>query len=172
MDPNEPFDVVDENDNVIGQASRGEVHAKGLVHRSVFFFVFNEHGKVFVCQRSLDKEFDRGCWSVSLGGHVGSGESYDKAVKREAKEEAGISGEPVFIKAFKNRLRDKDQENVRLYYFVTDKGLKIDRRELIQGRFVGIDEIQELMGKERFIPETENLFKILKSNPTLPCNKK
>ena len=172
MDPNEPFDVVDEHDNVIGRASRAEVHAKGLMHRSVFFFVFNEHGEAFVSQRSHDKEFDKGCWSVSLGGHVGSGESYDKAVRREAKEEAGISGEPVFIKSFKNRLRGKDKENVRLYYFVTDNDLKIDRDELVQGRFMGMDEIRELMGKERFIPETGELFEILKNNPALPCNRK
>jgi isopentenyldiphosphate isomerase len=34
------FDIVDENDNVIGKASREECHGRGLIHRSVMFFVF------------------------------------------------------------------------------------------------------------------------------------
>ena len=31
--PDELFDVVDADDQVIGQATRGEVHARGLMHR-------------------------------------------------------------------------------------------------------------------------------------------
>ena len=37
----EIFDIVDECDEVIGSASREEVHRKGLKHRSVHLLVFN-----------------------------------------------------------------------------------------------------------------------------------
>jgi len=34
--------VVDENDNVIGWASRGECHKRGLIHRSVYVMSYEE----------------------------------------------------------------------------------------------------------------------------------
>jgi len=69
---NEILDVVDENDNVIGQARRGEVHGnKYLIHRSVGVAVFNSRGELFLQQRSATKDTDPLCWTISCTGHVG-----------------------------------------------------------------------------------------------------
>ena len=38
----ELLDVVDEGDNVVGQAPRSECHANSVIHRSVMFFVFDD----------------------------------------------------------------------------------------------------------------------------------
>ena len=44
--PGELFDVVDPDDRVIGQATRGEVHARGLLHRAAHVFVINSNGEL------------------------------------------------------------------------------------------------------------------------------
>ena len=51
----EIFDIVDECDEVIGSASREEVHRKGLKHRSVHL-VFNRKGEVLLQKRSMQKD--------------------------------------------------------------------------------------------------------------------
>ena len=40
----EYFDIVSDDDEVVGRATRKEVHAKGYVHRSVLFFIFDRDG--------------------------------------------------------------------------------------------------------------------------------
>src|SRR4029077_16973950 len=44
----EIFDVVDGDDRVVEQATRGEVHARGLRHRATHILVFNARGEIFL----------------------------------------------------------------------------------------------------------------------------
>ncbi|MCX6822044.1 MAG: NUDIX domain-containing protein, partial [Candidatus Aenigmarchaeota archaeon] len=76
----EIFDIVDEEDNVIGKTTREEVHNKKLIHRSVMFFIFDKKRRVLVTQRTKAKDMFPEYWSISLGGHVSSGETYEEAV--------------------------------------------------------------------------------------------
>ena len=56
----EIYDVVDMNDQVIGQATRKEIHEKNLVHRSVHTLVFDPAGNLFLQKRSLSKDENPG----------------------------------------------------------------------------------------------------------------
>lgn len=49
---NELFEVVDENNQVIGLQPRALVHARGLRHRAVYCLVFNIQGQLLLQQRS------------------------------------------------------------------------------------------------------------------------
>ena len=86
----ELFDVVDEQDRVIGQATRREVHARGLRHRAVHLLVVNGAGRVFLQKRSMQKDIFPGAWDSSAAGHVGAGEDYDGTAVRELAEELGL----------------------------------------------------------------------------------
>ena len=86
----EIFDVVNERDEVVGQAPRSEVHAKKLLHRAVHVLVFNALGQLFLQKRSMTKDTAKGKWDSSSSGHVDSGEDYDACAVREVWEEIGL----------------------------------------------------------------------------------
>lgn len=158
----ELFDTVSDEDDVVGRATRKEAHTKGLIHRSVLFFIFDREGRVFVSQRTDNKDFYPGYWSIVFGGHVHAGESYEDAVMRELEEEAGIREKPSFMGAFKKRFDEKDKENVRVYAFVTGRVLAVDPQEIKQGTFMTMSELEKKMKEARFLPETARLCQILK----------
>jgi isopentenyldiphosphate isomerase len=86
----EIFDIVNERDEVIGQAPRKEVHATGLWHRAIHVLVFNTRGEVFLQKRSMLKDTAKGKWDSSSSGHVDTGEDYDACAVRELREEIGL----------------------------------------------------------------------------------
>lgn len=158
----EMLDVLDKKGNVTGKARRSEVHAKGLIHRTVMFFVLDPKGRVFVNQRAEGKEFYGGYWSIVLGGHVSSGQTYEEAVLREAQEEAGIKGvHPHFIGTFKKKDDDCDRENVMVYSFTIHAKPVLDTNEIKQGAFMTIGELEDKMRVDKFLPETGRLYGML-----------
>jgi 16S rRNA (adenine1518-N6/adenine1519-N6)-dimethyltransferase len=86
----EMFDVVNENNEVTGQLPRGEVHARGLLHRAVHVFVINSRGEVYLQKRSHLKDVSPLKWDSSAAGHLDVGESYAACAIRETREEIGI----------------------------------------------------------------------------------
>ncbi len=84
------FDVVNERDEVIRQATRREVHATGLWHRAIHVLVFDARGRVFLQKRSMLKDLSPGLWDSSCSGHLDAGEDYDAAAGRELAEEIGV----------------------------------------------------------------------------------
>lgn len=115
--PDELFDVVDATDQVIGQALRAEVHAKGLLHRAVHLFVFHpERGEVLLQKRSRWKDAEPEKWSSSCAGHLDAGEDYDAAVIREAEEELGLRLEETPISVAQlTAVPELGNEFVRVY---------------------------------------------------------
>ena len=51
----ELLDVVNDNDEVTGQAMRSMVHQQGLQHRGVHVFLFNAQGEMLIQKRSADR---------------------------------------------------------------------------------------------------------------------
>lgn len=84
------FDVVDEQNRVIGKAPRGEVHRRKLRHRAVHILVFNTRGELFLQQRALWKDDFPGVWDSSSAGHVSAGDGMDETALREVAEELGV----------------------------------------------------------------------------------
>ena len=95
MSDEEWFDVVDEQDRVVGRASRAEVHARNLRHRAVHLWLFRPNGRLLLQKRALHKDSAPGCWVSSCSGHLDCGEDYEGAARRELEEELGIPPEEV-----------------------------------------------------------------------------
>ena len=132
---NELFDVVDENDNVIGQATRGEVHSnKKLIHRSIGVIVFNEKGEIFLQQRSSTKDTDPLKWTISASGHVELGHTYEETAQRELVEELGIKLEIVPV--IKYICHDVAETEIQMLYKAYSNGpFKLNKEEIKQGKY-------------------------------------
>lgn len=87
--PEEIFDIVNDHDEVVGQAPRSEVHRRHLNHRAVHVLAFNSLGQLFLQRRSERKDCFPGTWDSSASGHLDSGEEYDACAVREMREELG-----------------------------------------------------------------------------------
>lgn len=86
----ELIDLVNENDQVIGIINRLEFIEKKLKYtRVVLAFIINQEGKLAILRRTADKSCSPLHLSI-VGGGVQSGETYERAAKREIAEEAGI----------------------------------------------------------------------------------
>jgi 16S rRNA (adenine1518-N6/adenine1519-N6)-dimethyltransferase len=89
------FDVVDEENRVQRQVTRGEVHAQGLRHRATHIFAFNQKGELLLQKRSHLKDVAPLKWDSSASGHLDVGESYEDAAARELSEELGLRRIPA-----------------------------------------------------------------------------
>ncbi|MBX3738085.1 MAG: NUDIX domain-containing protein [Candidatus Didemnitutus sp.] len=142
QDLSELFDVVDEHDRVIGQAPRGEVHARGLRHRAVHVFVTNRAGEVFLHQRSLTKDTFPGRWNSSCAGHVGAGDDYDETVLRELEEELGCVPAAAPRRLFKIEARPETGEEFVWVYRVEAEGpFRLEPAEIQRGAWFAPAEV-------------------------------
>ena len=134
----EIFDVVDDQDRVIGQAPRADVHARGLNHRAVHVFLFNPEGLLFVQKRSAAKDTFPLCYDSSASGHLLAGEGYDSAAVRELQEELGLQMTAADLqKHFQiTACEETGREFVWVYSVQTNRAPKIDPVEIAEGAFL------------------------------------
>ena len=145
-DSSEIFDVVDSENRVIGQATRGEVHGKGLLHRSVHILVFNSKGELFLQKRAMSKDESPGYWDSSAAGHLNAGEEYRASANRELMEELGISGDLQFFMKFPAS-KETYWEHVESYLCTSDHNITINPLEISEGRFWTISDLKESVHK-------------------------
>jgi 8-oxo-dGTP pyrophosphatase MutT (NUDIX family) len=87
-------DIVDEDNNVIAQATRSQMRAENLRHRATYIVVHDGMGKILVQRRTDIKDFYPGLLDATAGGVVMQDEQILESAKREAEEELGIAGVP------------------------------------------------------------------------------
>jgi isopentenyldiphosphate isomerase len=91
-DPQELFDLINEDDVVVGRVRRGEAHRnRALLHRSVQVLVLGSDGRLLLQRRSQQKDLFPGYYCASASGHVMAGEEYAETAAREIAEELGIA---------------------------------------------------------------------------------
>jgi 16S rRNA (adenine1518-N6/adenine1519-N6)-dimethyltransferase len=140
----EMFDVVDEDDAIIGQATRGDVHARGLLHRAVHVWVFNKRGDLLMQQRSMQKDVHPGAWGSSVSGHLDAGEDYAAAAVRELDEEMGIRVEvPPEEIARIPPSESTGWEHVRLYRMSYQGSLRYPAAEVSAAQWFPVEEIRQ-----------------------------
>lgn len=133
----ELLDVVDEGDNVIAVKTRGEIHARGLMHRAVHILVFNSQGELFLQKRSMSKDEQPGKWDSSAAGHVDSGEDYLDCARREIDEELGIDAVREFELLFKLPASAlTGNEHCMVYRYCFDGPMVLHAEEIDEGSWI------------------------------------
>ena len=143
------FDIVDNNDNVIGQAARSDVHRSGALHRGVHLLLFDSSGRMLIQKRSADKRQYASLWDCSVSEHVKSGESYLDAAVRGAHEELRVDVadlRPLF--KFRMEYGPNDNEISVVYAGEADPArVRFDAEEVSEVAYVHPSELLARMEK-------------------------
>lgn len=156
MEKGEFFEIVDEEDRVIGQAARSRCHGDpSLVHRVAHVLVFNRRSELLLQKRSMSKDVQPGKWDTSVGGHLDPGENYLEAACREMEEELGIRGASMTF-LYHSRIRnDFESENVATYLVSYSGEIRFNPEEIDEVRFWTAEEIEAALGTGIFTPNFE-----------------
>lgn len=156
----ELFDVCDAGDRVIGQAPRGEVHARGLWHRAVHIWVFDTQGRLMVHRRTATKDEYPRCYTSSASGHLAAGEDYATAAVRELQEELGLSG-PLEYLAKLPAGPETANEHTVLYRLVTDDKPRPDPDEIESIEYVPLPDLDRRVASrpDEFTPPFRSLWR-------------
>jgi len=143
----EYLDIVDENNNLINlKKLRSEVHKKGLWHRTVHIYIFNEQKQFLVHLRSKDKDNNPNQWDTRFGGHVKVGENLKKTAIEELQEEISlkISGDELLEGQVFKRDEDSNKEFCNAYYYEYNdslSNLNFNDGEVQKIRWMNINDI-------------------------------
>jgi 16S rRNA (adenine1518-N6/adenine1519-N6)-dimethyltransferase len=140
----EIFDVVNDRDEVIGQAPRSVVHAENLLHRAVHVFVFDSAGKLLLQRRSAQKDQYPRCYTSSASGHLGAGETYAAAAPRELEEELGLNSPLEWLAKFPASQETAWEQTV-LFRTTPDTVPRCDPEEIESAAFHSLDEIAAMI---------------------------
>lgn len=155
----EIFPIVDSSGRVTGSATRGECHSGSkLLHPVVHLHVFNSKGEVYLQRRPEWKDIQPGKWDTACGGHMDYGETPDEALRREVREELGITDfQPTFVDKY---VFDSQRERELVYVNKTvyDGDIHPSADELAGGRFWTMREIREVLGHGLLTPNFESEF--------------
>lgn len=155
----ELFPLVNEEGHVIGKATRGECHnGSHLLHPVVHLHVFNSQGEVYLQKRPEWKDIQPGKWDTAVGGHIDYGETPEKALLREVREELGIEAftpERVGMYVFESK---RERELVYVHRTTYDGPMRPSAEELDGGRFWTIQEIRDSIGQQILTPNFESEF--------------
>ncbi len=158
----ELFPVVESDGKVVGSATRERCHnGSMLLHPVVHLQLYNSKGEIYLQRRPAWKDIQPGMWDTAVGGHVDYGEEVEVALRREAREELGITdfqysavGTYVFKSAVEHEL---------VYSFrTTYDGVITPSEELDGGRFWTAAEIESAIDEggiltKNFIMEWQRL---------------
>ena len=129
----EVFDVVNEKDEVIGQADREKCHSDpALIHRTVHFTLIDKRKrKILLIQRSFNLKTDPGARCFP-GEHILTGENYRQGLIRGVQEEFGFTPK-IFKEVCQRVIKFPTQTEFARFFVVewNEEKIDYDREEII-----------------------------------------
>jgi len=149
----EVVDVVDENDNIIGQDLKLNCHKNKILHRGANIFVFKDDSfKEILLQKRSKNKTAHPSKLCTPGGHLGTGESYSEGAKREFFEEqfnSETNDKLEFKELFKiKKFTDNDYEYITLFRTICKGPFIPDTNEVEFSFFEDINKVLENIGEE------------------------
>jgi isopentenyldiphosphate isomerase len=159
------LNIINEKGDILGEATRQEIHEKGLLHAEVHVWFYTPDGQLIFQHRAKDKDTWPDRLDATVGGHVEIGDTYEQTALKEAEEETGTHIKPedlIFLRTTITNSHDDvtgmtnhPRRNVYAYCY---KG-KIEDLKIEEGKALGfearpIEKLHNLSKEEgtKFIP--------------------
>jgi isopentenyl-diphosphate delta-isomerase len=164
-------DIVDEGDRPMGYAIPvAWANRKGLWFRGIHIVLLTADHKVITEKRSRTIMFSPSRLDFSVGGGVGTRESYEEAACRETREELGIQIQPTDLQLLETRevvaksshYHVTERVHLKTYLAVlTEKKPEVKKQvaEVAQVYFISLPQIRRLVRLRRLVH-----FGLLESN--------
>jgi len=161
----EILNVVDNDDKIIGEKTREEIHQEGLLHREIHVYFVTPQKELIFQHRAKDKDTYPNLLDATVGGHVEIGDSYEKTAIKEAWEETGVNinvADLIILNKTKRSSEDKTtgkiNNAIRQSYIYIFKGCLNDLK-IETGKSLGFEiwPIEKLLAiddgdSKKFIP--------------------
>lgn len=159
------LNVIDQEGNILREATRQEIHEKGLLHAEVHVWFYTPDGQMIFQHRAKDKDTWPDLLDATVGGHVEVGDTYEQTALKECEEETGTVIKPqdlIFLRTTVTSSLDEvtgmtnhPRRNVYAYCYKGDPmHLKIEEGKALGFETWPIDKLLNLSDEEanRFIP--------------------
>jgi len=153
----ELWDIYDIDKNPTGRTMvRNDWTMKeGDYYLSVLGVVHRPDGRFLITRRAMDKAWAPGWWEIP-GGGVKAGETSFQAVCREVLEETGVDvssaqGGYSFCYHRENKGQNYIVDIYRFEMDISEKDIRLQADEDIDGKFATADEIREIAASGKFL---------------------
>jgi isopentenyldiphosphate isomerase len=152
----ELVEEVDERGNVLRVVTRAQMRAELLRHRCTYIGVVSSDGRLLIHQRAATKDVYPSYWDVCAGGVCTAGEGWHESARRELAEELGIDA-PLDHLGSGAWSGGGASLVGHVYVARTDGPFTFADGEVVQARFVTLDELDALLATEPFCPDSVQL---------------
>ena len=141
--------LVNTEDNPIGYMEKIEAHQKGLLHRAISVFIFNERKEMLIQRRALSKYHTPGIWSNTACSHPRKNETTMEAADRRLFEEMGLKttlnyGFKFLYKAeFNNGLIEHELDHV--FFGFSNKKPSLNSSEVCDYKYLNQGNIEKMI---------------------------
>lgn len=157
----EMVDIINKQDEVVGQKTKKESHEQHLLHRSVHVMILNSEEEILLQLRQRTRKNYPLFWSSSVGGHISAGEKPEEAAYREMREEIGIRTNLEFIGKF---IVDDvtEYEMVYVYFGKFDGPFAFQEEEMEKAQFFPVKTLWKECGEMNITPHCSGALEMLK----------
>ncbi len=144
--------LVDDNDTVLGYKSKADCHeGKGILHRAFSIFIFDDHGRLILQQRSKQKLLWPLYWSNSCCSHPRKGETLDIATQRRLYEELGIKTDLKYLYSFQYQAKyqkfGSENELCSVLIGRSDSPPHTNKNEIADWKYISPDDLATDLNK-------------------------
>src|SRR3989338_7476616 len=108
------FEVVNDNDEVIGLEENAKILKEGLLRRIVYVWFFTPAGEIIFQHRSKTKAIYPDLLDATVGGKVEPGTTYEESGIMEVEEETGLLVEKEKLIPIKKVKRNQVDDSTKL----------------------------------------------------------